>query len=291
MDFLRMKALTEKALAHIERQFDQAERPEDLLPYHGHWHTSSVIRRADRIAGAVKRACPSLLSDWHWELSGIAAAFHDIVQNWETSPGQDDRVIRRRLTGRNEAASAEEAIRAMREFVGYSADDELLVEEAIHATVPGWDPRNNTVLQPNLFPDSPSVVRIVALADLAGAGMDGPECFLEEGARLFREDQIAMGTVIRSLSARSDISSKQEDYKERLLAWLRTQAGFVCGRQARLEEELGNWPEPAKQAVRELFCHFPASIAAAETVVQTYEQMDWWSIAQEIGYDISHLEQ
>lgn len=61
----------------------------------------------------------------------------------------------------------------------FSDDDKATVQRAIDTTVPGWDVKNGTVMQPNLKENNSLVERAPALSDLATAGMDGPEKFIK----------------------------------------------------------------------------------------------------------------
>src|SRR5690606_20011511 len=69
------------------------------------------------------------------------------------------------------------------------ADRELL-DSAIMATVPYFDPDLGTVRQPNLGTHPHPIALAVAMGDLATAPMEGKERFLKEGIALFNEDNL-----------------------------------------------------------------------------------------------------
>ena len=113
--------------------------------------------------------------------------------------------------------------------VGYEQAG-TLVNQAILATVPGWDAENETVSQPNLTPNAPAVVRAVALADLGIAGME-PATFVETGDQLFREENLDIARTLRRTGRSGDLpAGTLEGFKARMLAWSRSQPGFVRGR-------------------------------------------------------------
>jgi len=269
------------ATSLIEKRYGLDVDPDQSLPFHGTGHTRGVIRRAEVLIRAMGGSSRDVC------LARIAAAFHDTVQQWEENPGQNGRIMRRRFVGRNEAASAEEAVAWMRSQNGlFTEADELLVTDAILATVPGWDPVAGTVFQPNLAAGSHIVVRAVAMADLGVAGMEG-EVFLGQGDTLFREENLDIARAIRGAETRDDISTdRQEGYRQRMIEWNRSQANYARGRRIRLEQELGTLGDDLKDSVRALFIAFDAAISAAENLVMEREQLSFWDVAKAMGYDI-----
>ncbi len=271
----------ETALVIIEDRYGTGATNENELAFHGIRHTRGVVNRAILLAKAMGA------SDQDVELAGIAAAFHDTVQRWEqiTRP-TDGAIMRRRFAGQNEKDSAAEAVRWMEQAGTYDARAIALVTEAIMATVPGWNPEQKTVVQPNLRPDSDIVVRAVALADLGTGGMEG-QSFVEEGDPLFREENLDIARAIQTATTQSDLTQEaQVRFRGRMLGWTQSQATFVIGRQALLEVELGNLDESAKGRVRELFSHFDEAIAASEALVASRNSLCFWDLAAAMGYAI-----
>lgn len=275
-----VEAAAAAALDLIQQRYGQGASNDNALAFHGLDHTQGVLRRAVILARAMGATAKEA------DLAGIAGAFHDTVQNWEENPRADGAVLRRRFAGRNEEDSAAEATRWMRDAGNYTEQDAQLVTEAILATVPGWDPANGTVCQPNLLPTSHLVVRAVALADLAVAGMQGTD-FVREGDPLFREEQFDIARAIRGATNRSDIPIEtQEGFRKRMLGWSQSQAGFAKGRKARLDAELGELDASAKERVKALFIGFDAAIQASAALVTERSQLSFWEIAEAMGYGI-----
>lgn len=257
----------------IRERFEEGPSA-DQLAYHNREHTEGVVRRATKIADAMG------LSPRERTLIEIAAAFHDTVQMWEPSPQDSGAVMRQRKTGGNEQASAEEALKWMKlQKSAAFTDNELeLVHSAILVTVPSWSVEHKTVVQAALTPESHPVVRAIALADIGSSGME-PDGFGGEGDALFIEQEMDVIWAIRNAKSPDDISTEnQKQYLMRYHTWLDSQLGFARGRQALLEDELGNLSDTAKENVRQLFSHFEDAIKIAETNAKeakeySFEQM------------------
>lgn len=231
----------------------------DRLPYHNREHTDGVLRRARSIAQAI-----GLNKHDQW-LVEIAAAFHDVVQEWEAAD-RDGIMVRVRKVGSNESKSAEEAVAWMREQKSkyFKEEDYEIVREAIMATVPTYDAERRTVTQDALKSATHPVVRAVALADIGSAGME-PDIFSAEGNSLFLEDHIGLVTAISAAKTVADIpEGDQQKYLERYRKWIASQVAFLEGRKALLDSELGDLSEGAQEHVRALFSHFDESRAFAQ---------------------------
>ncbi len=270
----------EKALAIIEARYGHGAANENELAFHGVRHTRGVVNRAVTLATAMGGSAQDI------DLAGIAGAFHDTVQNWEEFTRADGATMRKRFAGQNEKDSAIEAVHWMRQTGNYSESAEALVTEAILATVPGWNPEQKTVIQPNLRPDSHLVVRAVALADLGTGGMEG-EVFVQEGDPLFREENLDIARAIRAATIRNDILEEtQQRFRTRMLAWTQSQVTFAAGRKALLEAELGYLTAPAQEQVRLLFSHFDEAITASAALVTERSTLSFWDLAAAMGYAI-----
>ncbi len=273
-----VRAAATSALEIIQQRYGQGATNENELAFHGLAHTNGVLDRAVTLAKAMGA------TEEEADLAGIAAAFHDTVQKWEENPRADGAVLRKRFAGQNEKDSAAEAVRWMQANGNDNPQAHQLVTDAILATVPGWDPANGTVCQPNLKPSSHLIVRAVALADLGVAGMQG-KAFVEEGDPLFREEQLDIARAIRDAKSRSDIPAEtQEAYRKRMLGWSASQAGFAKGRKALLDAELGELNDTAKKQVKALFVGFDSAIEAANAVVTERTKLTFWDIAEAMGY-------
>jgi hypothetical protein len=249
----------EAALRLIRDRYELGSE-QDRLAYHKRHHTEGVVRRALKIAlmmglPEVKRV-----------LVEVAASFHDTVQRWEPEFRPDGTVVRKRFEGDNEQASADEAVAWMQSLSGspFSDRDCLVVRDAILATVPSWSVEFGTVFQRALTPQTHSVARAVALADLGSAGIE-PALFALEADQLFVEQQLDFVQAIREAGSLSDIShDKQESYLQRYRTWLSRQVGFVRGRQALFPMEIQGLDEAATRRVTKLFSYFGRAIEYSE---------------------------
>lgn len=263
------------ALDSIRDRFESGRVP-DHMHYHNSAHTAGVISRARAIGRAIDMPDRDLL------LLVIAAAFHDIVQYWSPDPRDDGSIYRRRHAGRNEVASAFEAIEAMTQLdVDFMPEEQGIVASAIIGTIPGWDHECATVVQPFLVEHG--VVRALALADIGSAGMD-PAMYRLDGPNLFAEENLdIMGTLGRVRQS-SDISQADQDaYRGRYVAWLRVQPEFARGRRECLVNgELDGLDEEHKARVEGLFCHFDQSIAAAEAAALDAETLPFVQLMRQL---------
>src|SRR3989344_3356663 len=65
------------ALGSIRRYYEKNEKEEDNLPFHVCQHTIDVIIRSIKLAGAMKLPKKEVL------LVKLAAAFHDVIMQWD----------------------------------------------------------------------------------------------------------------------------------------------------------------------------------------------------------------
>ncbi|EKD43978.1 MAG: hypothetical protein ACD_72C00048G0001 [uncultured bacterium] len=242
---------------------------------------------------AIQSADPALVSRHDVKLGQIIAAYHDIVQNWEPETKADGRVVRKRAVVKNE----EDSFLALKERMDehnkksgeiFSARDLETAREAMMATVPGWDMKSSTVIQPNLA-EQPSLVALaVALADIGAAGFD-TQAYLKDGDAIFREENLDILDDLQNLGQVSE--AKKEDYVGRMINWNKVQVVFAKGRKSLLEKELASLPsDETKEKVRVLFSHFDESIAVAQERANDREarvlsgELNFESLAKEMGY-------
>lgn len=279
-----------EALSKIQEKYEDSPQEQNNLDYHNREHTEMVMERTAKILQTIREADPGLIKERDITLGRLAAAFHDIVVNWKADRISNKeggfKIIRKRFIGPSEEGSAEEAVAFMdkvnqesaREV--FSSKDKEAVKEAIKVTT--FDIKEGVVIQPNLTKESPPVVRAVALADLGGAGMAGPEVFLLEGDKLFREDNLDIRKAVKNLQ---NISEEQKEYyKKRILAWSEGQVGFAQGRKALLKKELSGLPEPARSRVAGLFNQFDQSLLAAKERAQRRREMTFEELLEDMGY-------
>lgn len=111
----------------------------------------------------------------------------------------------------------------------------------------------------------------------------GLKSLLKEGSSLFREENLDILEAIRSGDIIPD--NKKEYFKKRMVGWLKSQAGFAKGRQARLEVEVESIPsEEARKAVAKLFSKFEDSIKASKEVADEAEKMSFEELVSYMGY-------
>lgn len=271
------KRLEEGALELQDRRYGRREtlriqdgkevrRPNpDYLPFHNSWHVQEAIGAVDNILRSMQKG-GAPITEKDIRLGRIIAAFHDIVQNWREERQDGWMIKRQRFIGDNEQASADEFVaymRKMNEEEGvevFSARDMEVGQAAIMATVSGSGLKHNTVVQPNLTEWLEPLVRAMALADLATAGMGGGARYIDGGNRLFREENLdVVGADINELT-----DEQKELLMRRMLAWKRFQPKFAAGRRDLFESEIAPLPEGAKEELRKLFCKFDESIIAAQ---------------------------
>ncbi|MFC1632626.1 hypothetical protein ACFL1U_00575 [Patescibacteria group bacterium] len=286
----------ESTLGELADQFEHNENPEDNLDFHNSRHTLAVIDRTERILKTIQKHQPEIVDAYTLQLGRYTASQHDTVQEWDPAekdfPGFDDKIIfRQRRASHNEATSAELGVakldKANKEagLEIFSEADKNIVAEGIMATVPGYDVEHQTVIQPNLKPDSQIISYALALADLGGAGMDGAEAFKNEGDALFREENLDIAKAFRE-----NISLTEEQkvfYKVRMQQWTESQANFSLGRKTLLSEELPSMLNFKSQtALRELFNKFDESIAGAQESAERRATMTFEELAQDMGYQL-----
>lgn len=280
----RVNEIIDKAFGLIQERFLDSTNPDNRLAFHGREHTEGVMRRTEAILKAMQRVTVHKVTDKDIMLGKIAAAFHDVVQEWKPEQ-RGEAVIRKRDTGENEKTSANEVIAILEqemESAGeiFSEMDLATIEDAIRGTVPGFDGR--TAIQPNVTEQSVFVSRAVALADLGTAGMDGAEAFLQDGDALFREENLDIVHAIRSQEALSP--EVQEKYRQRMIGWSKFQPKFAEGRRDLLDEELEGMPPLVTDAIKKLFNKFDESISAAVKRGEEREAMSFDELALDMGF-------
>lgn len=279
----------EEALLRIKKRFENDSKKENNLDFHNTRHTKDVMRRIDLILQAIRRANSELVSARDIEIGRVAAAFHDVVQDWEELPDEkSQKTTRRRFVGANEQKSADEAIAFIEAFEKeqnqaiFSEQEKEIIKEAIGVTVPGFNPGKNTVVQPNLKESSSLVARALALADIGCAGMDGKGQFLYEGDALFREENL---DIKKALADGEELSEeKKEAFRKRMLGWTGFQFKFAQGRKDLFESEIAALPEEARESVRLLFSHFDESIDGAKELFEKRKNMSFEELAKDMGY-------
>lgn len=265
---------SKKLIDHIQRSFEQAADAREKLPFHNVEHTKSVMDRTVKIMTAMKEGGVAI-SPKDVAIAKLAASAHDVIQLWEVNV-VGDKQMRKRMVGKNESLSIEQLQDVMKKqnkdknFIIFSQADLDTVREAIEATVPGFDPELNTVVQPNLNHDSRPVTRAVAMADLGEAGMN-TEAYIRGGDALFREENLDM----LNLDPSKVDPAQKEAFRLRMLGWSKFQAPFARGRKAVFERDIAPLPALAQEKLRALFSKFDETIAQVEAIGKRREAMSF----------------
>lgn len=250
------EAALAKAMTTIRSRYESGRVP-DHMYYHNCAHTAGVVARA-QVIGEVMG-----LSEREHLLALVAAAYHDVVQRWDAVERPGGIVFRQRQVGRDEVASAHEAVEAMATLgIAFRPEEYGIVASAIVSTIPSWDPEIGTVAQPFLV--AHPVVSAVGMADLGAAAMS-PETFGRDGPALFAEENIDLMKAVMAAPRADDVSGADQSlYRERYLDWLDAQPAFARGRQQRLlGEEIAGFDAPMRARLTALFNRFDDSAALA----------------------------
>ncbi len=285
-----------EALSEIRDKFENTEDTQNCLSYHNTKHTKDVIRRVETLTFTLNQTTTKLVTEQEINIAILAAAFHDVIQQWDvkhiiTSNGIFQgftKIMRERHSPDIEFASANKAVFFMEKINHkntlplFSDNDKFLISEAIKITIPKFDTAKGFITQPYLTTKTPLIARIVALADLGTAGMDGPEAFLSEVDALFREENIDISNVSKDLD---NLTNDQKDYyRNRIIDWLKRELAFAEGRRNNLSDELNGAPDEAKQKISKLFTTFDESIHGIKTMIDRRTVKPFEKLLIEMGY-------
>lgn len=286
-----VKRGVEESLAKIKVFAEDIQPERNQLHFHRTKHTKDEYRRTELILSAVRKIEPDLVTKHLIQIGLLAAGRHDDVQEWveEKIPeGKHIKLFRRRLFGHNERASIGEAVAFMNmvnKEAGveiFSWNDKVLVTEAINVTIPSFDPKMHTVVQPNLSEKTSIVARAVALADLGAAGLDGHKSFLYDGDAIFREENMDVFDASRSRVA---VSRQDKEYfRDRMIKWSGSQPKFAEGRRNMLRLELEGLSPRVKACIWSLFNKFSESIRMSKIVAAKRSKMTFENLLYEFGF-------
>lgn len=274
------------ALSHIEVNFERNPDPMGNLPYHDRLHTLRVRRRGAQIYQRANLAVPGLVTPKDLIRIQIGALFHDPIQKWEEKDGR-----RRRFTGKNEEESADMAVSFMNRMneehgVIFTLDDKEIVRDEILTTTPGF--KDGTVIQPLLRPGSHFDTKDIAVSDVDGCLIDGPRIFLGEGDALFREENLDILRALRDKGVGNLSVLQMEEFRARMLGWVRSQIKFVEGRQALVDSDLAGLPEPAIKAVKGLLDKGEDSKRELGKLIVIRENLSFPELVASFGYTQFH---
>jgi hypothetical protein len=287
---LSIKDCIDTALSLIKLKLELCSDPEHKLVYHNSVHTGQyVIPRTERILRSIHEVMPEFVTERHIALGMLAAAWHDVVQEWDTTTVVDEENtcdLRAFRIGSNEEKSRECALLYMdlvnvRHYI-FTVEDKQIVSEAFPVTIPTFI--HGCVVQQYLTPKTGVVARAVALADLGSAGMDGASVYLEDGNKIFREVNI---DIMRAVAENVPIPlDKQAWFEKRILLYSSCAIDFAKHRSNQFELEIDGLPDSAKEAVRKLFYHFYESIAVAKERLIMQRKMCFSDLMNSMGYNI-----
>ena len=250
------------------------------LKYHDSMHTDNVVTASKDILKFFNN-----VSKRDEQLLLLAASYHDAVQNWhekevvegDTLPNGEKnpflgmkKLMLNRDGERNEELSAAKLCEFMDDVnvindphIIFTEEDKSKVQKMLMMTVAGYNKEYGTITNGADDGEKHSPIEIsLALADLATSGAKSPKEFVEEGDRLFLEENLD----IQRLAQEGVASERQKEYiKWRILNWANFQVSFTTGRyKVFKEKELPFFPEDKKGKAEEYFSKYEENIKAVE---------------------------
>ncbi len=285
-EFLIFKDEVANEIKETERdmsaEYGRLAPQEKRLAYHNEDHTfKDVLRRANILLNTIDTALRATgkpgISERDMCSAQLFVAYHDKVMETTIEEKEDGSRIRRRHSPANELNSVVSLTNKMEETnerlgsVLYTAADRRGAASGISVTVPTF--QEGTVRQLELNNRSPLIAIAIAMADIGGAGMDGPKQLFKEASALFFEDNPDITEKVLAAQLSSAEDSRKESYKQRIISWFKSQGSFVRGRQECFREELDFLPKEARMAVGNLFNRFDDSIASADSIAAEFERL------------------
>jgi len=276
---------------------------EGVLDFHNTHHTENVIKYYKKIIEIISDSGNKLDSRLV-QIGELCGAYHDTVQDFkeveyiepqtEANPFSGlKKIMRDREDEVNEKRSLELLINFMdsvnkEKLNTFLESDKELAKKIIFITIPGFDPKTKTIIQPNLNENVSVVERAIALSDLGSAGFSDSSEFVMGGSALFRENNLDIQDAMEELKNGKDIDLVHQEYfKFRMLSWSQSQYTFVKGRQEKLEDELKGLDINSKNTIKkELFKNFDTTLAVIEERVNKMQNMSFFELAQNMGYKI-----
>ena len=274
----------EYATHYIVTHYEDPEHPESMLDYHNTAHTLDVIRRTRHLMQALQASTHDL------QLALIAAAFHDVIQLWDkalTIQSGIPVVLRKRSNGKSEKASIDLARQWMLSRVEdkpkYGTDDFNMVKQAICGTIAVFDPAYGAVTQPYVWQGSYIITKVLALADIGGAAIDGPEHFAQEGDQIFRESHVRFVENIGLEKLRSD-PALQKLVHAYILDWMNKQQRFVDARIALHPHYINSFSLDVRPAIEASMPHLQSSLAYIQQLTKIRSKMGLLELLTEMGF-------
>jgi hypothetical protein len=292
------QAVTQGILVAFEKIRNSFERNPiflNNLTFHNTIHTQEVIAVSERLLVLLYREGYSKIGEREILLAKLAAAFHDIIQDWKSLKVLDrgiEKEIRIRYEPgviENEVKSADEAELFMRlynrnqQLEIFSENDIELVRECIEATLAVYDLKRKTYNRPNITSTTSPVARIVAFADLHKTLLD-PAGSFNDGDKFFHETNIDMELAFHKKITLDEVHKKF--FKRRVVEWAENQASFVTGRAEEIVRELEGAPDELKSIIFSSFTKKDESIAYADQKATLRQGMSFEECLRDAGYPI-----
>ena len=242
------------------------ERYDGKLAYHNSTHTKKVIERVERILKAAGISNNEAI----FHLARLAAAFHDLVLEYEIDESRTSKDFPFKLKRRKDN-NEEESANALLEFMNlhpkfFDEEDKIMVHEAILGTEPHFTAERG-VIQETFNQSGPIgiIARVLALADLGSCGMEEPEDSFKDAVNVFLE-QFYVKLDDTPITLRDILDN--EKLKNFFVDFIRGQKDFINKRKDRLDEEIGNFGE----GVRELFSNFDGAVEFVQLRLGEFEK-------------------
>jgi hypothetical protein len=269
-------------LADFDREIGQKQ-----LYYHDRAHINAVRRRTGQLLRTLRPFLTDYSVDALERLAGLlelCANAHDAIQIFE--PQEHPHATRRRAPGTSEAATLERLIAHIQPLnhalepsspARFTEEDVQVMREAIEATVCVYDPTDQAIYQPSLYPPARPlslVAHLLALADIGALSIDGVEFYNQEGSLLILEENpdiiplIVNGDLPTLRASRPDL---YENVRQRLLRRARFQVSFARSRLARHPREVARLPAASVPTLtRQVFQYLtPETVRIVEATTPT----------------------
>lgn len=298
-------SLIPKSLSMHEDKFGQGSDNPQIL-HRRRIHLEPALDRGGRMIQTARRVNPNFVNPIQEGRTLLYIAKHDEEQKFKVKQSPDKNPIkdqreRTRSTddrgGGNEMETVDEITKLMWKTnddwgkMVFIQEDVLVCRSVMAATIPFWDTPLGTVVQNYLTAGIPIEAAIVGLADLAGAGMDGPEQYIKEGNAEFQEVRIGITRAINEAKRNEQgvpvLDSTDQAYVEgEIRKWLDIQIHFAEGRKILLDRDLSSIDDPNVRTAfkEELFTRFDESIKSAKDRAKDLDKKDFAELLTLIGY-------
>ncbi len=260
--------------------------------YHAVAHPGDVYLGATRV---LKLLVGDEAAKTYDDLALMTSCVHDIIQEAEVVMGPRGFNIRQRKRGQNEETTAnwgEIQLNELQHVYGpasISNDEIAVVKTGTQWTIPAWDPKFMTMVQPGLWKGLASgnwhpVPVAVAMGDLLPCGHH-PETFLGSSDPLFVEEQLGMDDMLFAAAKQSDIPPERAATAlDVMRAWDAGQVNFALGREKAFDYETSLLLPPQRDALRSRINKFQESAARARWKADGRLGLNFFQYASAMGF-------